>query len=350
MKTRFFLLTVMAAVCAAAHAASYYVVVPFNKAQQIPSVPAPVISLTLASYTLPVGHQNKLYAGFDFKNLLSVSGDPQFNLADVSWSPGATLPSGFSLSQDGLLSGTPTQSGLLPVIVTATYKEKSTSSPYTVEVIPEIGISSLNGYHAWADGSYADSCKSYLTGGGDKAYTGDVGDGVYRIALGAGTRDVYCDMTRDGGGWTLIVKAISGTRSHANTAAVGTLTSPGQLTSAKLSDADINAIPKSAYRITSSTGSVSVYFDTSDVFAATRQVANKASKTISPAVWEGPFYDSNHRGFNTYQYLKGNFARSDSKGAVYTGGSATDTCRQGIGIAGMVAWCGAGDSGTVWLR
>ena len=36
-----------------------------------------------------------------------------------------------------------------------------------------------------------------------------VNDGIYPILVGSDVMDVYCDMQRDGGGWTLIVTSAS---------------------------------------------------------------------------------------------------------------------------------------------
>jgi len=66
------------------------------------------------------------------------------------------------------------------------------------------GVVNTGGVRQWGDGARAASCADYLTPGAGYTYSGDVGDGLYRVdpAGATGPFEVLCDMT--GGGWQLI--------------------------------------------------------------------------------------------------------------------------------------------------
>ena len=164
------------------------------------------ITVALASASLPAVKAGDAYQ-YDLKPLLSVSGDPGYSAGTgVTWAlASGALPAGVTLnSTSGVISGSPTATGANAFTAKATYKGKTAQQAYSVQVSPR-GIAQTGAYRTWDDGTLAASCKAYLTGGGKYAYTGATGSGVYRIQpSGLTASDVYCDMTTDGGGWTLV--------------------------------------------------------------------------------------------------------------------------------------------------
>ncbi len=83
----------------------------------------------------------------------------------------------------------------------------------------------------------AASCKEVLT-----KHPGSK-DGLYWINAGGGPAyQASCNMTDNGGGWTLAARMVSGSHCHINENKVGTLTAANQSGCAKLSDAAIRAL------------------------------------------------------------------------------------------------------------
>lgn len=279
----------------------------------------------------------------NFSSYFSVLNESSPNLTEVTWALIGSLPAGLTFnSSTGVLSGVPNATSYQDVVVSATYKGNTFKQTYSIAV-KDGGYITLTptGSRSYADGTMASSCNGYRNPVGAYRYEGDTGDGLYRVKVGGAIVDAYCDMTNDGGGWTLVVRAISDSQGHITADSEGQLTSPEQSALGKYSDAFINQLPKTIYRVT--VGTTSAYFDTSSPFSAVSQVDNKASKSYSTIVWQGPFKDAAHLGLNTYQYAVGHYGEPGTDGVTYGG---LGSCRKGMGGV----WCGAGSSGTVWLK
>lgn len=95
--------------------------------------------VALASATLPAATEGQSYT-FDFGNLLSVTGDPDYQLANATFGLGSgALPAGLALSARGVLSGTPTApSGPVAINLAVDYKGGSASKSYTLPAVTAV--------------------------------------------------------------------------------------------------------------------------------------------------------------------------------------------------------------------
>ncbi|KVP75359.1 putative Ig domain-containing protein [Burkholderia ubonensis] len=107
------------------------------KGEQTYQVVSLDISVSLSSGTLPTANVGTSYS-YDFKPLVSVSGDPGYTISAVQFNPaaGTTLPAGLTLSPAGVLSGTPSAVGSPSFSIVASYKGKNGTQLYSVAVQP----------------------------------------------------------------------------------------------------------------------------------------------------------------------------------------------------------------------
>ncbi len=201
-------------------------------------------------------------------------------------------------------------------------------------------IVAYDGGKRWSDESYATNCNGYKNPSGNYTYAGAVWDWIYFIKPDTNPAfKVYCDMTRDDGWWTLVVRATTGNYNHRNINAVGSFSALGQTSTFKFSDSLINTIPKTIYRANNDNFSASIYFDTSDTFASTRQVSNKVKPTYWGTIWYGPYKNNMHLWFNTIDNTPTNYwwQLTWVEWFAYTGVSG-DECRRWFAIKWVNGW------------
>lgn len=137
MKSSLLALLVSASLVAPTFAGDYYVVVPV-KGRTSP------VQVTLNTQTLVDAYVGAPYS-HDFRPALVITGDTNYNPAGVVWQ-GTGLPAGLTLSDAGVLSGSPTQAAAAATFqLTANYKTKSGSQSYTLKVIQGTPTAAFSG-------------------------------------------------------------------------------------------------------------------------------------------------------------------------------------------------------------
>ena len=251
------------------------------------------------------------------------------------------LPSGMTVSANNCSS----------VAVGSTCSMTVALNTYTGAIQNTVSVSTIGAdVNASLNASYS-IVNSYASCGAIRDANGSAASGVYVIdpdgTGGLAPVSVYCDMSiADGGPWMLAARILTANTDHSNVASVGTLSGPGQVTSAKLADTYINAFVKTHFYLKTDSGYKTFFQHTGVSFSAIFSATNRPVSVSYSGPYVSYGVNAAHGGLNSY----GNSSSFLPNGIIYGDAGSSSACRKGLAINQVVPWCSAGVSGTMWIK
>jgi len=181
--------------------------------------------------------------------------------------------------------------------------------------------------------------------------------GVYTLTLTGTEISTYCDMATDGGGWTLIGRAASDrVGAWATTSGLynwPVSPNPGLAATFKMSDGEINAIPKRAYKVISTGYPNTRYWKGSCVYRHTDLASGDCTISYSSEAWLASSAKGNG---SSVSGLAGIHDRMGNNGFyIYSSSPGYSDYGWGAGNGTSITYSGAGSKGTrinlqMWVR